>query len=100
MISQLEQEIEKVDERIGGKLHLIDKDDDGLISAEELEAAITQQLRSKANLSPEAVHKLVEELMLQADADGDGVLTTAELSQWVAAKVEAKEVEVHVDRER
>ncbi|CAD7705180.1 unnamed protein product [Ostreobium quekettii] len=40
ILHKIEKELDDVDSQIGEKLHLLDKDDDGLISREELETAL------------------------------------------------------------
>lgn len=77
MINNLEQELEKVDNTIGDRLNFLDKDQDGVLSADELKAAVKNILR-KHNTEEDAAWAVS-----QIDENKDGVVTVAELVNWI-----------------
>lgn len=66
MLSNLEVELDKVDRDVGDRLYVLDRDSDGVMSAEELRNAVMTILR-KANTEED-----VDWLISQIDEDKDG----------------------------
>jgi len=95
MLEKLEADVAKVDEAIGDKMHVLDLDDDGLMSAGELEQVL--QTMMKVKMTPEEAHVKVADLMEQIDADMDGLVTVEELRSWVRKERARKSVKVHED---
>uniref|UniRef100_A0A7S2CRV2 EF-hand domain-containing protein n=1 Tax=Florenciella parvula TaxID=236787 RepID=A0A7S2CRV2_9STRA len=95
MLEKLEADVAKVDEAIGDKMHVLDLDDDGLMSARELEQVL--QTMMKVKMTPEEAHVKVADLMEQIDADMDGLVTVEELRSWVRKERARKSVKVHED---
>ncbi|CAM9669882.1 unnamed protein product [Discosporangium mesarthrocarpum] len=79
MLDRLEQEIDSVEKRIGDKMHILDRDLDGMVTAEEL-AFVIQHTLSTHNTAEEA--KELADLM---DTDCDGQISVKELINWVKA---------------
>lgn len=72
---------------MGQKLSLLDKDDDGELSTEELKEAMSKLLkRAGTEVSPEEIVKMI-------DQDQDGKISVAELLKFVESKKENQEVE-------
>ncbi|KAF1792250.1 Letm1 ribosome-binding domain [Phytophthora cactorum] len=69
MLSNLEVEIEEVDRHVGDRLNILDRDSDGVLSAEELRDAVMTILR-KANTQED-----VEWVISHIDEDNDGKRT-------------------------
>lgn len=86
MISNLEDELTKVDETIGDRLNFLDKDKDGVLSKEELKAAIKNILKQH-NTEEEA-----EWAVSQIDENKDGKVTVAELVQWIEKRTNLMEL--------
>uniref|UniRef100_A0AAV1T6K2 Mitochondrial proton/calcium exchanger protein n=1 Tax=Peronospora matthiolae TaxID=2874970 RepID=A0AAV1T6K2_9STRA len=78
MLSNLEVEIEEVDRHVGDRLNILDRDSDGVLSAEELRDAVMTILR-KANTQED-----VEWVISHIDEDNDGKIALEELVAWVA----------------
>ncbi|CAI5701092.1 hypothetical protein KXD40_004308 [Peronospora effusa] len=78
MLSNLEVEIEEVDRHVGDRLNILDRDSDGVLSAEELRDAVMTILR-KANIQED-----VEWVISQIDEDNDGKIALEELVAWIA----------------
>ncbi|TDH68983.1 hypothetical protein CCR75_000946 [Bremia lactucae] len=78
MLSNLEVEIEQVDRHVGDRLNLLDRDSDGVLSAEELRDAVMTILR-KANTQED-----VEWVISLIDEDNDGKIALEELVAWIA----------------
>ncbi|CAI5714716.1 unnamed protein product [Hyaloperonospora brassicae] len=78
MLSSLEVEIEEVDRHVGDRLNILDRDSDGVLSAEELRDAVMTILR-KANTQED-----VEWVISQIDEDNDGKIALEELVAWIA----------------
>lgn len=53
MLNRLELEIESVEKRIGDKMHVLDRDKDGMVSAEEI-AHVVQHVLATASTEKEA----------------------------------------------
>ncbi|RLN48679.1 hypothetical protein BBJ28_00009543 [Nothophytophthora sp. Chile5] len=69
MLTNLEVEIEEVDRHVGDRLNILDRDSDGVLSAEELRDAVMTILR-KANTQED-----VEWVISLIDEDNDGKST-------------------------
>lgn len=76
MLSTLEDELEKVDRDVGDRLYVLDRDSDGVLSAEELRNAVLTILR-KANTQED-----VDYLISQIDEDKDGQ-STYRIRDWL-----------------
>ena len=77
MLDRLEVEIETVEKRIGDKMHVLDRDKDGMCSAEEI-AYVVQHVLTSSSTAEEA--KAIAGSM---DTDSDGQISVAELIAWV-----------------
>ncbi|CAN0487810.1 unnamed protein product, partial [Ectocarpus sp. 12 AP-2014] len=77
MLNRLELEIQSVEQRIGDKMHVLDRDSDGMVSAEEI-AHVVQHVLATKSTATEA--KAIAEDM---DTDSDGQISVAELIAWV-----------------
>jgi len=66
MISKLEVELDKVDKDVGDRLNILDRDSDGVVSADEFKTAVMTILRK--NKTEEAAEWIVS----QIDEDKDG----------------------------
>lgn len=73
MLSNLEVELDKVDRDVGDRLNVLDRDSDGVVSAEELRNAVMTILR-KTNTEDD-----VNWLISQIDEDKDGHSTSLSL---------------------
>eukprot|EP01138_Halocafeteria_seosinensis_P016465 gb/GECG01016796.1/.p1 GENE.gb/GECG01016796.1/~~gb/GECG01016796.1/.p1 ORF type:complete len:824 (+),score=150.64 gb/GECG01016796.1/:1-2472(+) len=89
MLSVLEEDLANVDTSIGDKLHVLDKDKDGVLTAEELHDAIKSILRN--NDTDEAAAEVVKML----DTDKDGFITKDEIVKFSQA-LEAAEAETRL----
>jgi ribosomal protein S11 len=81
MLQQLEADIVKVDEAIGEKLHVLDIDEDGMMSEQEMTAVLQTALKTK--LTEEEAARKVRKLMAEVDLDEDGVVSVEELKKWL-----------------
>ncbi|KAF1322177.1 Letm1 and ef-hand domain-containing protein, partial [Globisporangium splendens] len=86
MLSNLEVELDKVDRDVGDRLYVLDRDSDGVLSAEELRNAVMTILR-KANTEED-----VDWLIAQIDEDKDGRIQVEELVAWIQKCRELLEV--------
>ena len=77
MLDGLETKTSKVEELIGDKLNLLDKDRDGVLSADELIEVLNHVMKNK--LSAADVADIVDQL----DTDHDGYFTVDELMDWI-----------------
>ncbi|TMW64816.1 hypothetical protein Poli38472_008983 [Pythium oligandrum] len=77
MLSNLEVELEKVDRDVGDRLNILDRDSDGMLTAEEFKTAVMTILR-KTNTEED-----VEWVISQIDHDQDGRIALEELMAWV-----------------
>jgi len=93
MLSKLEADIQRADEAIGEKLHVLDLNEDGLLSADELEQVLSTMMRTK--LTPEEASVKVKYMMKELDDDFDGQITIEQLRSWIKVKKRKKEVEIH-----
>nr|BAK02432.1 predicted protein [Hordeum vulgare subsp. vulgare] len=76
MVTKLEEEVETVENAVGMKLNVLDKDKDGVISVDELADALNL-MRDK--LSPEKVNEIISKV----DRDHDGKISLEELIAFV-----------------
>eukprot|EP00980_Cylindrotheca_fusiformis_P004018 scaffold880_cov132-Cylindrotheca_fusiformis.AAC.14 len=96
MVDKIEVQLSDAELKIGDKLHLLDKDMDGLLSKEEIAESLQQALKRK--ISKEEAMELVSDM----DKDGDGVLTVQELIKWIdtnkLVKLESEGRDADMDR--
>jgi len=85
MLDKLEVDIEKVESTIGDKLHMLDKDKDGVLTTAELSEVISHVLRQ--HTSEEEAQKIASTM----DKDADGILTVQELMEWIEHREELLE---------
>ena len=85
MLDKLEVDIEKVESTIGDKLHMLDKDKDGVLTTAELSEVISHVL--KRHTSEEEAQKIANTM----DKDADGILTVQELMEWIEHREELLE---------
>lgn len=93
MVDKIEVQLSDVQLKIGDKLHVLDKDMDGIMSVEEIAEAL--QLVLKRKISVEEAYEIAQ----QMDDNKDGVFTVQELIQWVETNQLVKFVEEGRDRE-
>ena len=77
MLGRLEGQMERVESDIGEKLHLLDKDDDGILTTAELKDVVQHVLRKHDT------EEAAEEIVAALDEDGDGQITVLELKEWI-----------------
>lgn len=82
MLDKLEVDMEKVESTIGDKLHMLDKDKDGVLTTAELSEVISHVL--KRHTSEEEAQKIASTV----DKDADGILTVQELMEWIEHREE------------
>jgi len=84
MTEKIEQEIAKVDVKLGDKLHHIDKDNDGVVDADELREAIRAIAVRQGKFADDdkAMEKFIVVALSEIDLDNDGVITVDEIEQW------------------
>nr|CCA15173.1 LETM1 and EFhand domaincontaining protein 1 putative [Albugo laibachii Nc14] len=85
MLSNLEVELDKVDRDVGDRLNILDRDSDGVLSAEELKHAVMTIMR-KSNREED-----VEWLVTQIDEDQDGRISLEKLVEWISKSRESLE---------
>merc|ERR1712113_1077374 len=85
MMQRLEKELDKVDLRLNRKLEKIDKDADGVVTAEELADAVQHGLREH-NTAEEAAA-----IVARLDENRDGKVTLEELRNFIDAQRETME---------
>ena len=88
MLDKLKVKIDTTEKAVGDKLKLLDIDNDGELSSEELKAAILKSLKRTPT------EKEVEEILKLLDSDQDGKVKVLELMQYVESRRDKKEVEV------
>mmetsp|Transcript_36309 Transcript_36309/g.53181 ORF Transcript_36309/g.53181 Transcript_36309/m.53181 type:complete len:1051 (-) Transcript_36309:507-3659(-) len=76
MVVKIESQLEDVESKIGDKLHLLDKDMDGVVTVEEVAASLRTIL--KRDLTEEQARAIAADM----DQNEDGVLTVKELAMW------------------
>lgn len=87
MVAKIEKEMEVTSLKIGDRMHLLDLDQDGILSKEEVAVCLQTVLKRKLTL---------EEAMALAsdmDTDEDGYFTVAEFNRWVDSNKLVKLVE-------
>lgn len=87
MVDKIEVQLSDVQVKIGDKLHVLDKDMDGILSVEEIAEAL--QLVLKREITSEEAMEIAK----QIDDNKDGVFTVQELIQWVETNQLVKFVE-------
>ena len=87
MISRLEGQVDSVDSAIGDKLHLLDKDGDGVLSRQELEDVVGRLMKLKGVQEGDTVS--VGD-MLDLDKDGNITKKDLKLIAGVLAEAEAE----------
>lgn len=85
MMTRLEDRVSKTESELGDKLHKLDADKDGMVSSDELHAAVMQVLRRHSK-SDEAFSDEAAELIDLLDQDRDGRITVKELMEYVASR--------------
>eukprot|EP00545_Synedropsis_sp_CCMP1620_P007015 CAMPEP_0119031072 /NCGR_PEP_ID=MMETSP1176-20130426/41352_1 /TAXON_ID=265551 /ORGANISM="Synedropsis recta cf, Strain CCMP1620" /LENGTH=746 /DNA_ID=CAMNT_0006987459 /DNA_START=752 /DNA_END=2990 /DNA_ORIENTATION=- len=77
MVDKIETQLDSVEEKIGDKLHFLDKDNDGILTLEEMADALQRVL--KRDLSRD------EALAIAAlmDENKDGIFTVDEFKNWI-----------------
>lgn len=93
MVGNLEIQISDVEAKIGDKMHLLDKDMDGILSREEM--AITLQSVLKRPLTFEEAMAIASDM----DENKDGLFSVDELSKWLETTKLVKLVEEGRDSE-
>lgn len=86
MIGNLEKELDQVDSTIGDRLNFLDKDKDGVLSTEELTAAVKNILKTH-NTDEDAAWAVS-----QIDENKDGKITVAELVHWIEKRTTLMEL--------
>lgn len=74
MVSKLEREVEKVDAKVGLRMKLLDKDNDGLMSLDECTNAM-------AVIAGDRDDEVVAETLKRLDADADGNISRADFAR-------------------
>lgn len=87
MVGKIELQLSDVEAKIGNKLHFLDKDQDGILSGDEIVLCLRQVL--KRNLTPDEAMSIVSDM----DENQDGSITVAELSEWLETHKLVKLVE-------
>eukprot|EP00934_Nitzschia_sp_Nitz4_P008592 Nitzschia sp. Nitz4//scaffold239_size30010//14829//17923//NITZ4_008012-RA/size30010-snap-gene-0.32-mRNA-1//1//CDS//3329543568//8582//frame0 len=77
MVDKIEVQMSNVELKIGDKLHILDKDKDGVLTLEEMAAALQHVLKRK--LEPEEAMEIAAAI----DENEDGVFTVQELIKWI-----------------
>lgn len=93
MVGNIELQIADVEAKIGDKMHLLDKDKDGILSKEEISEVLQQVL--KRDLTPEDAMDIACEM----DENKDGFMTVEELIRWMETNQLVKLVEEGRDAE-
>jgi LETM1 and EF-hand domain-containing protein 1 len=87
MLDKLKVRIDTAEKELGDKMRLLDKDNDGEVSAQELKEAMSK-LFKRAPTEKEA-----EDIVQLLDKDKDGKFSVLELLQYIEARRSKKEVE-------
>ena len=84
MTAKIAREIASVDERLGDRLHLIDRDNDGIVDVEEIRDALAAiALRqNKFRDDPDALEAFIQVALREIDANSDDVITVEEVENW------------------
>lgn len=92
MLDKLESRIEKAESAIGDKLRLLDKDQDGVLDAQELREVVHHALKRHAT------EEEAQEIVSMLDKDSDGKVSVQEIMDWV--EVTKAKVEIQAFEER
>jgi len=92
MLDKLKVKIDSTEKMLGDKLHLLDKDNDGELSIDEIKSVISKHL--KRSLTDTETTDIVKIL----DTDMDGKITVLELLQYIESRRVKIEVEVLEER--
>lgn len=76
MVGKIETQLDDVEDRIGDRFHLLDKDGDGVLTMDEMATVLRTVLRRE--LTPEEATAIAADM----DQNKDGVFSIAELAQW------------------
>jgi len=87
MLSGLEDSVKDIEEGIGSKMHMLDKDGDGVLDTEEMIEFLQTVLKREVGI------KEAEEIVREIDRDKDGNFTVEELREWVEVRKFVKGVE-------
>jgi len=76
MVGKIETQLTETETKIGNKFHLLDTDNDGILTMEEMAQVLQTVLKTRLTLE--------EAMAIAADMDQnkDGVFSIAELAQW------------------
>jgi LETM1 and EF-hand domain-containing protein 1 len=77
MVDKIEIQLSEAEVKIGDKLHLLDKDRDGVLSQSEMASVLQQVLKRDVSFD-EAM-----DIARAMDANNDGVFTVDELIKWI-----------------
>eukprot|EP00587_Corethron_hystrix_P012047 CAMPEP_0113309064 /NCGR_PEP_ID=MMETSP0010_2-20120614/7261_1 /TAXON_ID=216773 ORGANISM="Corethron hystrix, Strain 308" /NCGR_SAMPLE_ID=MMETSP0010_2 /ASSEMBLY_ACC=CAM_ASM_000155 /LENGTH=124 /DNA_ID=CAMNT_0000164249 /DNA_START=84 /DNA_END=458 /DNA_ORIENTATION=- /assembly_acc=CAM_ASM_000155 len=91
MVDGIEEQLGEAELRIGDRLHLLDRDLDGILSRQEVEGVLQDVLKRK--LTEQEASEIAREI----DTDEDGRITVDELNKWCQMKRISKLVEVGRD---
>lgn len=80
MLDKLKVKIDTTDKELGKKMHLLDLDNDGELSADELKEAFTKILKRLPNEDE------IKDMIDSIDLDKDGKVTVLELLQYVESR--------------
>jgi LETM1 and EF-hand domain-containing protein 1, mitochondrial len=84
LLSRVEHDLDATDESVGSRLMILDRDQDGVLSTEELQQAILDVLGNR-NME-QAARALVERL----DVDKDGAITVEDVKRYAAMRAAAE----------
>jgi hypothetical protein len=94
MLHDIEKELDVADEQIGRKLQVMDTDNDGVITPDELANAV---LFLREQLQPEELHNLLRELqLLQGESGGIPVAELFKLGEEPSEEGPKDSVQIHV----
>jgi len=85
MVSRLKRDVSKVDTAIGDKLHVLDQDDDGIISIEELRSVF------KTMLKKDLTEEELDEIIYVFDVNNDGQIQVQEALEICRNMLRAEE---------
>jgi len=76
MVDRIEVQLSDVQIKIGDKLHMLDKDRDGILTRDEVAEVLQHVLKRKIS------HEEAVEIASEMDQNHDGLLTVDELMKW------------------